>query len=348
MPEVHVVDMREASRVKNSIFSSALANAITDTLRWREQVILLINRRAWAMFVMCRKCGSAIKCNQCAVSLAYHKADALLKCHHCDYSTPMPETCPTCQAPNPLPFGLGTERVEEEVQRLFPDARILRMDRDTTQRQGSHHDMLASFRAHESDILIGTQMVAKGLDFANVTLVGVVMADSGLNLPDFRASERTFQLLTQVAGRAGRAQRAGMVFVQSFNPEHEAVVCASQHDYIGFYQHEVPLRRQLGYPPFSRLANLVINSEVEEQAKAGAAELVTRLAEMVQFRGTKALLMGPAAAPLSRVRGIYRYHCLVKVQQPSELPALLDAALPRVNLPEGCQLQIDIDPSSTL
>ncbi len=348
MPEVHIVDMREASRVKNSIFSSALANAITDTLRWREQVILLINRRAWAMFVMCRKCGTAIKCNQCAVSLAYHKADGLLRCHHCDYSIPLPDKCPTCQAPNPLPFGLGTERVEEEVQRLFPDARILRMDRDTTQRQGSHHELLAQFRAHEADILIGTQMVAKGLDFPNVTLVGVVMADSGLNLPDFRASERTFQLLTQVAGRAGRSQRPGLVFVQSFNPEHEAVVCASQHDYLGFYQHEIPLRRQLGYPPFSRLANLVVNSEVEADAKVGAAELVLRLAEMVQFRNTKALLMGPAPAPLSRVRGVYRYHCLVKVQQPSELPALLEAALPRITLPEGCQLSIDIDPTSTL
>ena len=174
------------------------------------------------------------------------------------------------------------------------------------------------------------------------------MADSGLNLPDFRASERTFQLLTQVAGRAGRSQRPGLVFVQSFNPEHEAVVCASQHDYLGFYQHEIPLRRQLGYPPFSRLVNLVVNSEIEGDAKAGAAELVLRLAEMVQFRNTKALLMGPAPAPLSRVRGVYRYHCLVKVQQQAELPALLEAALPRITLPEGCHLSIDIDPTSTL
>ena len=348
MPEVHIVDMREASRVKNSIFSTALANAINDTLRWREQVILLINRRAWAMCVMCRKCGEAIKCSQCAVSLAYHKAEGVLRCHHCDYSTPLPDTCPICGAPNPLPFGLGTERVEEDVQRMFPDARVLRMDRDTTQRQGAHYELLQRFREHEADILIGTQMVAKGLDFPNVTLVGVVMADSGLNLPDFRASERTFQLLTQVAGRAGRAQRPGLVFVQSFNPEHEAVVSASQHDYMGFYQHEVPLRRSLGYPPFARLANLVVTSENEVDARKGAEELVSRLAEMVQFRNTKALLMGPAPAPLSKVRGIYRHHCLLKVQQSNELPALLEAALPRVKLPDNCQMHIDIDPTSTL
>lgn len=347
MPEVQVVDMRSAPRVAESVFSLPLAEAIADRLLWGEQVILLVNRRAWAMFLMCRSCGYVEKCPNCAVSLAYHRAAGRLRCHHCEHEQPVVEKCPNC--PGGLkPFGMGTERVQDDLTRMFPQARVLRMDRDTTTHKGAHQEMLSAFRARDADILVGTQMVAKGLDFPEVTLVGVVMADTGLNLPDFRAAERTFQLLTQVAGRAGRADKPGAVYIQTFNPEHEVLMRALQHDYTGFYFNEVRQRQALWYPPFSRLANVVCHAPEEPDAQQGAAAVATSLREVVSVSSVTAQVLGPAPAPLARIRGFWRWHVLLKAAPDADTPALLDEALARIRVPAGAWLQADIDPVSLM
>ncbi len=347
MPEVQVVDMRSAPRVTESVFSLPLAEAIADRLLWGEQAILLVNRRAWAMFLMCRSCGHVEKCPNCAVSLAYHRAAGRLRCHHCEHEQPVVEKCPTC--PGQLkPFGMGTERVQDDLMRMFPQARVLRMDRDTTTHKGAHQEMLSAFRMREADILVGTQMVAKGLDFPEVTLVGVVMADTGLNLPDFRAAERTFQLLTQVAGRAGRADKPGAVYIQTFNPDHEVLIRALQHDYTGFYYHEVRQRQALWYPPFSRLANLVCHSAEEADAQSGATAVATSLRQVVSVSSVTAQVLGPAPAPLARIRGFWRWHVLLKAAIDADIPGLVDEALARVRLPSGAWVQCDIDPVSLM
>ncbi len=348
LPQVHLVDMREAVRAQGGVFSQQMAEAIAERLRRREQVILFLNRRAYASFVLCRKCGTVVRCPRCAVSLSYHKVDNSLRCHHCDHRQGALYRCPSCGAPQIYPFGLGTQRVEEEVQRLFPEARLLRMDRDTTSRKGAHHVLLARFRAQEADVLIGTQMVAKGLDFPNVTLVGVVSADTALHMPDFRASERAFQLLTQVAGRAGRAEQPGEVVVQTFNPEHEAIQCASTHDYLQFYEREIAYREELRYPPFSRLANLLATHPDEVKAEQACRQAAQCLQQAIHSSGIDAEVLGPVQAPIARLRGLWRWHCMVKCAQPEALPDLLREALDGFRAPEGGSLQVDIDPYSVL
>ncbi len=348
LPQVHIVDMRGSARVRGGVFSQQMAEAIAERLERREQVILFLNRRAYASFVMCRKCGMVIRCTRCAVSLSYHKVDNSLHCHHCDYKQNVPDRCPSCGATQIYPFGLGTQRVEEEVQRLFPEARLLRMDRDTTSRKGAHHVLLARFRAQEADVLIGTQMVAKGLDFPNVTLVGVVSADTALHIPDFRAAERAFQLLTQVAGRAGRAHQPGEVVVQTFNPEHEAIQFASTHDYLQFYEREILHREELRYPPFSRLANLLATHPEEAKAEQMCQQAAQHLREAIRATGVDAEVLGPVQAPIARLRGLWRWHCLLKCYQPALLPDLLGEALDGFRALEGGTLHIDIDPYSVL
>lgn len=348
MPAVHLVDLRSAARVGQGLFSQQMVEAIGERLTRGEQIILFLNRRAYGSFVLCRRCGHVVKCYRCEISLAYHKVDHSLRCHHCDYRRAMPPRCPSCGAESLYPFGLGTQRVEEELRRLFPQARLLRMDRDTTTRKGAHHVLLARFRAHEADILIGTQMVAKGLNFPKVTLVGVVSADTALHLPDFRAGERAFQLLTQVAGRSGRGERAGEVVIQTFNPEHEAVRAACAQDYLLFYEREIAHRAELRYPPFSRLANvLVVHPDplVAEQTCRSAAQ---RLNEVIRSEGVYAEVLGPVQAPIARLRGMWRWHALVKCYQPEVLPELIQSALKRGSSPSGGALHIDIDPYSLM
>jgi len=348
LPRVHVVDMRQAPRARGGIFSQQMAEAIAERLQRGEQVILFLNRRAYASFVMCRKCGYVVKCLRCEVSLSYHRVDHSLRCHHCDYRRSVPTTCPSCGAVQIYPFGLGTQRVEEEMQQLFPEARLLRMDRDTTARKGAHHVLLARFRAHEADVLIGTQMVAKGLDFPKVTLVGVVSADTALHLPDFRAAERAFQLLTQVAGRAGRAHRPGEVVVQTFNPEHEAIQTAAAQDYLRFYEREILHREELRYPPFSRLANILSTHPEEAKAEETCRRAADRLREVIHTEHAEAEVLGPVQAPIARLRGLWRWHCLVKCYQPEVLPDLLRGALEGWSHPPGGMLQVDVDPYSVL
>ena len=308
MPSVELVDLREEfEQGRRSFFSDRLKEVIEDRLGKQEQIILFVNRRGYASFILCRTCGYTAKCNNCAVSLTYHSAEKELRCHHCDASRPAPTTCPNCGGPHIRQFGVGTEKVEMEARELFPSASIIRMDSDTTRRKGSHARLLNTFREGNADILVGTQMIAKGLDFPNVSLVGVISADTSLHLPDFNSAERTFQLLTQVGGRAGRGDIPGEVIVQSFSPEHYAIQAAANHDYEGFYRQEIAFRQELGYPPFSSLINVVSSDPVDGYAESRLREWVSGLSlpESVD-------MLGPAEAPLSKLKGLYRWHVVFK------------------------------------
>ncbi|MDR3709038.1 MAG: primosomal protein N' [Capsulimonadaceae bacterium] len=333
-----------------SVLSFALRDALGERLERGEQAIFFLNRRGFAPFLLCRDCGFAFRCPNCDVTLTFHRAQRLLQCHHCDYRKPAPDECPKCGGMKVFPFGIGTEKVEDAVLQAFPAARTLRMDRDTTARKGAHAAILRSFRRREADVLIGTQMVAKGLDFPDVTLVGVINADTGLNMPDFHAAERTFQLLAQVSGRAGRGERPGEVYIQTFDPAHESIVLAAAHDYEGFYYQEIVQRRDLRYPPFARLANIIAVDEVEEQASARCSHLADRLRAAIVNAGSdnEAQILGPVACPLARVRNRYRWHLMLRCATRPALLSLLRAALAEMPIAERIGLTIDIDPSTML
>jgi primosomal protein N' (replication factor Y) len=313
LPEVAVVDLKDELKAGNrSLFSRSLVGAMTEALARNEQAILFLNRRGTATFVQCRDCGFVFRCSRCTASLTYHSTTKKLVCHHCRYSVAMPVECPQCLSHHIRFLGIGTQRVEEEVRHFFPQARILRWDRDVTSGRRAHEELLAKFRAHEADVLIGTQMIAKGLDLPQITLTGVISADTGLNLPDFRAGERTFQLLCQVAGRAGRGFTPGRVIIQTYSPEHYAIRAASKHDYLAFYAKEIDYRRKFIYPPFSQLANLAF-SHTNESACLREAERMSRLlAAEKDRRGMPDLrLIGPVPAFVPRVRGYYRWQLVL-------------------------------------
>jgi primosomal protein N' (replication factor Y) len=304
LPRVEVIDMREEiSSGNRGIFSRRLKDAIADRLSKGEQVILFLNRRGFASFVLCRECGHVIKCKDCSISLTYHFEDKTLRCHYCGWKMRAPSVCPNCKGYKIRLFGIGTEKVEEELNSLFPDLRSLRMDSDTTARKFSHDRILASFAKGDAEVLIGTQMITKGLDFPDVTLVGVISADITLNLPDFRASERTFQLLTQVAGRAGRGGREGEVIIQTYNPEHYSIRRAVDHDYEGFFQEEVGMRRELGYPPFSHLVNVLIRGDDEAQVERSAELFAEAIMDAIRETGLEIRVAGPCQAPIYRIKG---------------------------------------------
>jgi primosomal protein N' (replication factor Y) len=286
---------------------------------------------------------------------------AKLVCHHCAYERRAPDACPQCGGARIRPFGIGTEKVEEEVRNLFPEARVIRMDRDTTAKKDAHMTLLRTFRSGEADILIGTQMVAKGLDFAGVTLVGVVSADTALNMPDFRAAERAFQLLTQVSGRAGRGRKPGHVLVQTFNPEHESVVAAKDHDYETFYRREIKYRRELSYPPFTRLANIIAQDEDGQAAEARLRVLVSRLSRGGGIRNlldgpgigagdsdNSIEILGPAPCPLSRLKGRFRWHLLLKSENADVLRQRLRDALAGMSESDRYGVTVDIDPTGLM
>ncbi len=344
LPTVEVVDLRRVWKEQGPcLFSPELVHGIDEVLAHGNQAILFLNRRGFAMFLLCRDCGFSTRCPHCEVSLTFHKIGTRLECHHCGYGAPAPDVCPSCGGERIRPFGIGTERVEEELAQRFPSARLLRMDRDTTSRKDAHLGMVRAFRNREADILIGTQMVAKGLDFPSVSLVGVVSADTALNIPDFRASERAFQLLTQVAGRAGRGEVPGKVIVQTFNPEHESVVAAASQDYVAFFDREIVFREELSYPPFRNLANVVATDD-----DPGAADL--RLRKLADALGQDPTwdLLGPAACPLSRLRNKHRHHLLVKCADPAAMRLRLSSALGTLNASDRVGLTVDIDPMSLL
>ena len=343
LPRVSIVDLREEFKQHRALFSRRLVDAIAARLRDRQQIILFLNRRGYAQFVLCRDCGYVARCPNCAVSLAFHAYDRALRCHHCEYASRAPQTCPDCGSARIRAFGIGTEKVEEEVLSLFPSVRIARMDRDTTARKGAHTRIVRDFKQGEAQILIGTQMVAKGLDFPNVTLVGVISADTAINMPDFRAAERTFQLLTQVAGRSGRGQTPGEVIIQTFSPDHYAVQTAMRQDYPAFYKQEILFRKELRYPPFSRFANLISVSEHESLAEARANALAEALKSVAP---PEVEIIGPAPAPLSRLKNQYRFHVALRAPTDTPLSELVRSALSRLSTSDRHGIHIDMDPLS--
>jgi primosomal protein N' (replication factor Y) len=341
LPPVEVVDMRQELRAGNrSIFSRALQEALTQTLARGEQAILFLNRRGTATYVFCRDCGLVLRCSQCDMPLTYHRPQMQLICHYCGRSEPQPEHCPRCGGHRVKYFGLGTEGVEQEVREHYPAARVLRWDRDTTGVHGAHDIFLQRFIDGQADVLIGTQMIAKGLDLPLVTLVGVISADISLGLPDFRMGERTFQVLTQVAGRAGRGLLGGRVLLQTFDPEHYAIAAAAEHDYAGFYVAEMAFRARVGYPPYKRLARLELRDRQldrgRRQAEAVAAELEERAAAL-KLGVTE--ILGPTQPFFERVAGQYRWQIVIRAPDPTKL-------LGNYAMPAGWR--VDIDPVSLL
>ncbi|MEN6464919.1 MAG: primosomal protein N' [Syntrophaceae bacterium] len=349
-PEISVIDMRDArdETGRVPVVSSVLNQAIGDTLGRGGQALVFLNRRGFNTFVHCRKCGHVFKCRNCSVSLVLHAGENTLKCHYCDYIEKIPDACPECGAAEIGKFGAGTEKLEQELASLFPSARIGRMDRDTTARKGSHSRILNEFGNKEIDILVGTQMIAKGHDYPNIHLVGVVSIDNALNLPDFRAAERSFQLLTQVAGRGGRGDVPGRVIIQTFNPGHYAVVHARDNDYKGFYEDEVNLRRGLGYPPFSRMVSLEITSPDKDRAKKGAQALGAAVREFLLRNAAAGIeALGPAEAPVAKVKNRHRWKLLLKGGNVRSLHRAVRDILSRV--PEkGFEIRVDVDPVNFL
>jgi primosomal protein N' (replication factor Y) len=347
LPSVHLIDLRRELRKGNKgIFSGVLQEAIADRLSRREQVILFLNRRGYSTLVVCRECGLVLKCPHCDISLTYH-ASGRLRCHYCNYSVMAPSLCPGCGSHYVAYLGMGTQKVEQEIRRLFPAARVLRLDSDTVGRRGAHREIIETFREGEADILVGTQMVAKGLDIPGVTLVGVINADISLHMPDFRASERTFQLLTQVAGRSGRGKKKGEVMIQTYSPEHYAITCAQNHDYRGFYRREMALRRALGYPPFTHLARLLVTGKLEREVQ----EAADFLAQAVRTTNAPVELLGPAPAPIGRIKDRYRWHLVLKAPVQNFLREAATAAMNgfyNMSNYRRVQVSVDIAPQSMM
>ncbi len=337
LPQVEVVDLRDELKAGNmSIFSRSLSQVTAKAVANKEQVILFLNRRGGATFIQCRSCGFVLRCKRCEVALTYHFAEDVLVCHQCNYKMPVPQICPRCLSRRIKFLGTGTQKLEREASYTFPQARLLRWDSDVTKGRYSHQEILNKFRTHEADILIGTQMVAKGLDLPLVTLVGVINADISLNLPDFRAGERTFQLLSQVLGRAGRGTLGGQVIIQTYSPEHYAVQTAAKHDYALFYEKEINYRRQLHNPPFTRLACLVYSHTNDALCQREAERMKRLLIGEIESKGIDDLnLIGPAPAFIHKLRGRFRWQLILRGSEPS-------AFLSQIPIPQGWT--VDIDP----
>ncbi len=346
MPEVALIDLRHEKLPLGGL-SETLRQAMIRALDDRGQIILLLNRRGFHTYVICPNpnCGQILKCDACDVSLTYHKGRRLLICHACDAERPTPPACPYCQNAKLHYGGIGTERLEREVTLAFPDRVIKRMDSDTMRTPGSHEAVLSAFKAGEVDILLGTQMIAKGLDFPNVTLVGVVNADTALHMPDFRAAERTFQLVAQVAGRTGRGDRPGKVLVQTCSPDVPAITCAIHHDYEGFVASELPMRQGAGLPPFGRLARIMARGPEEGVVREYLEALTSALRDAAP-PGVR--LLGPAPAPVLKIRNLFRYHLRMHAATPKPLQELLHTIPATVPVPNGVELAIDVDPVSML
>ena len=341
LPQVEVVDFRDyLGQQENGNYTPVLLEKIRQTLDRKEQVVLLLNRRGYSSFVMCRDCGSVDECPNCDISLTLHMDTRSMQCHYCGFQKAIPRICPSCSSPSIRYYGTGTQRAFEELQDLFPDARILRMDVDTTRKKGSHENLLQAFGQGEADILLGTQMIAKGLDFPNVTLVGVLNADTALNLPDFRSSERTFQLLTQVAGRAGRAEKPGQVLIQTYNPNHYAIRFAQEQDYEGFYEYEMGIRRSMAYPPYTFTVGLTLSHALEDLTVKKAYEIVGFLRENLS---DKIQILGPTPKPIARTHNLFHYQILLKYRREDRLEAVLNAILDWSQARENKDLRLSID-----
>lgn len=348
LPLVRVIDMRTTARKEKgvSIFSPKLKEAIDARLQAGEQTMLFLNRRGYSASLQCPLCGYVAGCPRCSISLTYHRQAGQLRCHVCGHAEPAPQVCPqpSCQNPQIRFAGIGTQRVEETLRKLFPKARVQRMDSDALKRKEDYRRILHAFRLSKIDILLGTQMIAKGLHFPNVTLVGIIYADLSLHFPDFRAGERTFQLLTQVAGRAGRGDVEGEVFVQAFTPFHPAIQYARQHDYIGFYEQEIEFRQELGYPPIQRLCTLTLRGRNEDKTRLAAEHLKKTIQKnLADFGGL--ILAGPAPATLLRAEDFFRYQLSLRTNRMAALSKRLQTLIQETPLPEDIRLSIDVDPA---
>jgi primosomal protein N' (replication factor Y) len=344
LPKVEVVDVKKEGGLLSEKLKAALKKNIED----KKQSLLFLNRRGFANFILCPDCGHTFKCPNCSVTLTYHFRDRSLQCHYCDYRMRAPGDCPKCQGHRLQGMGIGTERLEQEIRTLFPETQVGRMDRDTTSRRRSHVQILKRLESGSIDILVGTQMIVKGHDFPNVTFVGVVSADTSLHFPDFRSSERTFQLLTQVAGRAGRGEVFGEVVIQTFNPDHYSILKAKDHDYVGFYQEEIQFRKALEYPPFSRFINFRLAGNSEKRTKAMAEEM-GRIGQALLKKGYGKGIetLGPSAAPFAKMRGKFRWQMLAKGKNPRLLHQFAKGLATRMEVQlreKGVHLDIDVDP----
>ncbi|MEO8204799.1 MAG: primosomal protein N', partial [Chthoniobacterales bacterium] len=347
LPVIRILDMRQMNKTKGDvILSFPLCTAIEARLTRREQTILFLNRRGFSSSMVCNKCGFVAECPNCSVALTYHRKDVRLVCHICGHIACAPNACPSCKDPSIRYQGVGTQRVEDSVRRVFPHARVERMDADSMNRKHAYTEVLGRFKRGEIDILIGTQMIAKGLDFPNVTLVGIINADISLHLPDFRAGERTFQLLTQVAGRAGRGDVVGEVFVQTFTPVSPSIQFARHHDYEGFFEQEMEFRKQFQYPPVTHMTLITIRSTSRERAEFSADTLARRLQEAIPKE--TAILGGPAPAPLEKAKTFYRYHLTLRGSGAARLGRTVRDVLNGLSFPEDVTATVDVDPQYLL
>lgn len=344
--KARIVDMREefSDQNKEVLVSRELIREVNTAIAREEQVILFLNRRGFNTWVHCLDCKHVLTCDQCDISLTYHKYDNTMRCHYCDFIQKQPKNCPACGSPRMRFAGHGTERAEEIVGEVFPEARIVRMDSDTMNRRDAHAETLAAFARGEYDILLGTQMIAKGLDFPTVTVVGVLSADNNINLPDFRASERTFQLVTQVVGRAGRGEREGVGIIQAFDPTHHALQCAVRQDYTAFAQRELADRKLHRYPPYGRLARIIVRGTDRQKTFDHIRTIALRIGE----KSRPLSLLGPVACPIAKLQAHWRFHLLIKAESTGEITALLDHADETLRDRGQVHVAIDIDPISLM
>jgi primosomal protein N' (replication factor Y) len=343
LPEIEIIDMKNEREERGalSILSKRLKGVIQETLDSKKQTLLFLNRRGFNTFLVCTDCGYIFKCLNCSVSMTHHASDGTMRCHYCDYALKAPPLCPQCGGSKIGSYGTGTEKLQEEIEALFPEARVERMDSDSMSKRGAYERILRELDRGTIDILVGTQMIAKGHDFPNVTLVGIVSADTSLNIPDFRASERTFQIITQVSGRGGRGDFPGRVIIQTLNPEQYAITYAKDHNYLGFYNEEMSTRRELSYPPFSKMVKFRISSTKEERVKKCAALLGEIARKIVQKYNIT--VMGPAEAPIVKIKGRYRWHMLLRGKDVKKLHALSGKILEQVGKSDA-DIRLDVDP----
>ena len=340
LPHIDIVDMNEEMKYSKGHFSKSLLDEIKKTVKNKEQVILLLNRRGYSSFVSCKNCSYTMKCPNCDISLTYHKSSNMLRCHYCGYGTNLLHTCPSCGERSISTLGVGTEKIEEELNSLIEDAKILRMDVDTTSKKGMHKKMITAFKNHEYDILLGTQIVAKGLDFPLVTLVGVINADTSLNIPDFRSSENTFDLLCQTSGRSGRSKNQGKVIIQTFNKDHYAIKYSKEHDYIGFFKKEMDIRRKLKYPPYYFLCYLKISGK-DDNYILNEANKIKRSLERNLF---STIFLGPSPATVFKINNIYRYGIIMKYKNSKDLYDVLTRIMNHYQSNNKVVIDIDFNP----
>lgn len=340
LPLVEIVDMSKEKH-RGNIFSSRLITEVNKRLEEHEQIILLLNRRGYSSFITCSNCGYTAKCPHCDITLTYHKTSNTLRCHYCGYADKMNDICPSCGEKAIKTLGTGTEKVEEEIKKVF-NARVVRMDLDTTSKKGSHEKIITAFKNHEYDILLGTQMIAKGLDFSNVTLVGVINADTSLMIPNYRSNEYTFQLLMQTAGRSGRGEKNGSVIIQTFNPEHYAITLASKHDYIDFFKQEMEVRRKLSYPPYYYLIYIKVIGKDYNKISVESNKIASILTR--ELKNSK--ILGPTTCSVFKLNGLFRFGIIIKYKKEEKMEEVLQSLVNHYKGNQTVKVDIDVNPNN--